>query len=225
MTTKTYHHPDLRNTLLEAAVALIGEVGPRAFTLREVARRAGVSHNAPYRHFDSRDDLLLAVALEGFDRLTERMLKTLAPGKTPLERLELCGCGYVDFALGWPNHLQVMFDLAPAPHAHGLGQSKSRDHVGENAFQVLLNCIKDAQSSGDLPAGDPMPLALTAWSLVHGIAKLSIGGNLQLDRKATIAFTHKAAQNLFGGMVKKPATKSASRPTPNAAHAKVKNRL
>jgi hypothetical protein len=104
-----------------------------------------------------------------------------------------------------------MFDLAPAPHAHGTGQG--HDHVGENAFLVLLNCIKAAQSSGDLPAGDPMPLALTAWSLVHGIAKLSIGGNLQLDRKATIAFTHKAAQTLFGGMAKKPATYVAPRPT------------
>jgi AcrR family transcriptional regulator len=209
---KTYHHPDLRNTLLEAAVALIGEVGPRGFTLREVARRAGVSHNAPYRHFDSRDDLLTAVALEGFDRLTRLMQKTLAPGKTPIERLELCGCGYVDFAIGWPNHLQVMFDLAPAPHTHG--QSQSHDHVGENAFLVLLNCIKAAQSSGDLPAGDPMALALTAWSLVHGIAKLAIGGNLQLDRKATIAFTHKAAQTLYGGMAKKTTRlpSSAQRP-------------
>lgn len=221
MPAKTYHHPDLRNTLLEAAVALIGEVGPRAFTLREVARRAGVSHNAPYRHFDSRDDLLTAVALEGFDRLTRLMQKTLAPGKTPIEQLELCGCGYVDFALGWPNHLQVMFDLAPAPHTHG----QSHDPVGENAFLILLNCIKAAQATGDLPAGDPMLLALTAWSLVHGIAKLAIGGNLQLDRKATIAFTHKAARTLFGGMAKKSTTVAEFRPTPSAARAKVKNRL
>jgi AcrR family transcriptional regulator len=218
---KTYHHPDLRNTLLDAAVTLIGEVGPRAFTLREVARRAGVSHNAPYRHFDSRDDLLRVVALEGFDRLKEVMQKTLAPGKTPIERLELCGCGYVDFALSWPNHLQVMFDVAPTPHAHNRGNH----HVGENAFLVLLNCIQAAQSSGDLPAGDPMPLALTSWSLVHGIAKLAIGGNLHLDRKATIAFTHKAAQTLFSGMAKKTAPKTASRLKLSATHTKAKNKL
>ena len=65
-----YHHVDLRKTLLEAAVALIGEAGPRGFTLREVARRAGVSHNAPYRHFAGKDELLVAVAQEGFGRLT-----------------------------------------------------------------------------------------------------------------------------------------------------------
>ena len=109
--SRPYHHANLRKTLLAAAVALIGEVGPQAFTLREVARRAGVSHNAPYRHFPSKDELLLAVAAEGFERLTALMEKTLSAGRSPLERLELCGCGYVDFALRWPNHLLVMFEL------------------------------------------------------------------------------------------------------------------
>src|SRR5580658_1029492 len=108
--SEPYHHENLRQTLLEAAVTLIGEVGPRAFTLREVARRAGVSHNAPYRHFASKDELLVAVAAEGFDRLASAMRRAMAPGDKPRERLELCGCGYVDFALRWPQHLLVMFD-------------------------------------------------------------------------------------------------------------------
>ena len=109
--SQPYHHVNLRKTLLAAAIALIGEVGPQAFTLREVARRANVSHNAPYRHFSSKDELLLAAAAEGFERLTALMEKTLSAGSSPLERLELCGCGYVDFALHWPNHLLVMFEL------------------------------------------------------------------------------------------------------------------
>src|ERR1017187_4433780 len=85
---KPYHHANLRKTLLDAAVALIGEVGPRAFTLREVARRAGVSHNAPYRHFASKDELLVAVAAEGFERLTAVMEETMAEASSPLERVE-----------------------------------------------------------------------------------------------------------------------------------------
>src|SRR5271154_4825053 len=97
--SQPYHHGNLRQTLLDAAVALIGEVGPRAFTLREVARRAGGSHNAPYRHFSSKDELLVAVASEGFDRLTETMRQHLAAGQSPAERLALAGCGYVAFAL------------------------------------------------------------------------------------------------------------------------------
>ena len=113
--SEPYHHANLRKTLLDAAVTLIGEVGPRAFTLREVARRAGVSHNAPYRHFVSKDELLAEVAAEGFDRLTASMRKSMARATSPRERLQQCGCGYVAFALRWPQHFLVMFDL-PQPH-------------------------------------------------------------------------------------------------------------
>ncbi len=189
-----YHHANLRKTLLDAAVVLIGEVGPRAFTLREVARRAGVSHNAPYRHFASKDELLVAVAAEGFDRMAAVMEKAMKPGRAPLERLQLCGCGYVEFALRWPQHLLVMFDLPLPPR-------NDCEAVGANAFQVLLDCITATQQSGDLEAGDPLPLAWTAWSLVHGIAKLANSGNLPLTRKATMEFTRNATQTLFEGMV------------------------
>jgi AcrR family transcriptional regulator len=204
--TEPYHHENLRQTLLEAAVTLIGEVGPRAFTLREVARRAGVSHNAPYRHFPSKDDLLVAVASEGFERLTAVMKKSLAKGKSALEQLQLCGCGYVDFALHWPHHFLVMFDLVmfdlvmldlPGDSATGCVQ----EQVGKNAFDVLMNCILRAQQSGELPVGDPLPLAWTAWSLVHGIAKLAVSGNLPLNRAATLSFTRQATVVLTGGMM------------------------
>ena len=75
---KPYHHGHLREALLEAAVRLIAEVGPTAFTLREVARRAGVSHNAPYRHFRNREDLIAAVAAQGFRELTRAMTDAAA---------------------------------------------------------------------------------------------------------------------------------------------------
>ena len=187
-----YHHPNLRQTLLDAAVALIGEVGPRAFTLREVARRARVSHNAPYRHFPSKDDLLRAVAAEGFERLTASLQKAMARGKSPRERLELCGTGYVDFALRWPQHIQVMFDLPAA-----LNDCAPVHVAGQNAFAVLVSAITGAQASGDLPAGDPLPHAWTAWSLVHGIAKLAISGNLPMSPRATLEFTRSASRSIF----------------------------
>ncbi len=191
---RPYHHANLRKTLLDAAVVLIGEVGPRAFTLREVARRAGVSHNAPYRHFASKDELLVAVAVEGFDRLAAMLLDWQARGSSPLERLEECGCGYVEFALNWPEHFLVMFDLPAA-----LRDRCKDEAVGQNAFRVLLDCITTAQKSGDFPAGDPLPLAWTSWSLVHGIAKLAISGNLPLDAGSTIEFTRKAAKAFSHG--------------------------
>ena len=194
--SEPYHHDNLRQTLLESAVALIGEVGPRDFTLREVARRAGVSHNAPYRHFPAKDDLLVAVATEGFDRLTALMQKSAARGKTAPKRLRLCGCAYVDFALRWPHHFLVMFDLPKT-----LQERCKAEPVGKNAFDVLMGCIIAAQQSGDLPAGDPLPQAWTAWSLVHGIAKLAVSGNLPLSRRATLDFTRRATEVLSGGLM------------------------
>src|SRR5215468_6211539 len=96
---KPYHHGNLREVLLEAAIRLIAEVGPTAFTLREVARRADVSHNAPYRHFRDRDDLLAAVAAQGFRELTRAMNEAAATKSDVLERLKYAGLGYVTFAL------------------------------------------------------------------------------------------------------------------------------
>jgi AcrR family transcriptional regulator len=193
--SEPYHHANLRQTLLDAAVTLIGEVGPRAFTLREVARRAGVSHNAPYRHFMSKDELLAEVAAEGFDRLTASMRKSMARATSPRKQLQECGCGYVAFALRWPQHFFVMFDLPQALH----GQEKHQA-AGQNAFAVLQECIAAAQQAGDLPAGDLLPLAWMAWSFVHGIAKLAISGNLPLNARSTIEFTRSASQTIFGGM-------------------------
>ena len=191
----TYHHGDLPSALLAAAGRVLEREGLGGLSLRDAARRAKVSHNAPYRHFAAKDELLVAVAQEGFDRLTAVMQKTLVRGKSPRERLQLCGCGYVNFALRWPQHFLVMFDLPPALREHCKNQ-----RIGENAFRVLLDCITAAQQSGDLPPGDPLPLAWTAWSLVHGIAKLAISGNLPLNARSTIEFTRSASQAIFGGV-------------------------
>ena len=192
---KPYHHPDLRKALMQAAEALIGEVGPRGFTLREVARRAGVSHNAPYRHFASRDDLLLAVAEEGFEHLSASMRKRMERGTSAREQLVLCGCGYVEFALRWPRYFLVMFDLAGS-----LQGNCDEIPNGDNAFRVLLDAIVATQQAGVLPAGDPMPIAWTTWSLVHGIAKLAIGKNLPLNQRATLDFTRQAAESILRGI-------------------------
>lgn len=190
---RPYHHGNLRKALLDAGVALIGELGPKGFTIREVARRAGVSHNAPYRHFRDKDELLEAIALEGFARLTAAMKKRSGGGVTAAERLRLCGCGYVDFALRWPHHFLVMFDL-PSRDLPG------HDTVGANAFQTLLEFIIESQKEGALPQGDPHPLALMAWSTVHGIAKLAISGNLPYSPKRVIEFTQCATEAFVSGM-------------------------
>jgi AcrR family transcriptional regulator len=196
---RPYHRVNLKQSLLDSAVALIGEVGPQAFTLREVARRAGVSHNAPYRHFRDKDDLLAAVAAQGFGRLTESMKKAMAKGRTAEERLSLAGHGYVQFALQWPQHVLVMFEgpkaAEPCPeHADS----------GRRAFQTLLDAIAAAQAEGALPKGDPQQFAVVAWSGVHGLAKLAIGGQLPFDAKQTLEFANYLTRVLANGMATTP---------------------
>src|SRR6195256_264747 len=115
---KPYHHGHLREALLQAAIQLIAEVGPAGFTLREVARRAGVSHNAPYRHFRDRDDLMAAVAAQGFRELTQAMMEAAGQPSDTLDRLKRAGLGYVAFALRRPEHFTVMFDAPISKRKH-----------------------------------------------------------------------------------------------------------
>lgn len=177
---KPYHHGNLREALLEAAVRLIAEVGPTAFTLREVARRAGVSHNAPYRHFQDKDDLLNAVATQGFLELTQAMLDGAKRQPNSLAQLKSAGLAYISFALRRPEHFTVMFE-APVPK-----ERKYSDEAGEQSFATLLNFVRRCQDEGLLLAGDTQKLALLAWTMVHGIAKLAITGRLPFQSKAEV---------------------------------------
>ena len=193
---RRYHHGNLKQTLLRSAVKVLSKVGPREFTLREVARQAKVSHSAPYRHFEDKDELLAAVAAEGFDRLADSMIAASASAGDPLAAFRASGLGYVRFALQWPDHFAVMFDYGP-----DLGAYPGYAASGHRAFQVLLDKIVAAQEARQLPVGDPHPLALTAWSLVHGIAKLAIAKRLPLGSEAAILrFTEFATHALGEGL-------------------------
>ena len=196
---RPYHHGYLKEALVNAAVALVAEVGPQGFTLREVARRAGVSHNAPYRHYRDKDELLAAVARQGFERLTAAMKRAAAQGQTPPERLRLCGRGYVNFALRWPEHFAVMFDLPS-------NREKYPEYAmaGREAFDTLLKFIVGCQEAGLLAAGDPEPPALAAWSIVHGIAKLAISHHLPFGPAAVLEFTDQASRMMLSGMARAP---------------------
>ena len=196
---RPYHHGNLPQVLLDAGVALIRKVGPKSFTMREVARRAGVSHNAPYRHFRDKDDLISAIAGQGFERLNAAMIGQAAAGKTGVERLELCGLAYVNFALRWPGHFTAMFDLAPQS-GEGSPQVDNAALAGEMAFQTLVGFIVQCQNEKVFPEVDPLPFALMAWSVVHGIAKLAVSGHLSSKKEDILGFTSKATAALIRGL-------------------------
>jgi len=173
-----YHHGNLKQTLLDAALELTAATGPRGFTLREVARRAGVSHNAPYRHFRDRDDLLAAVAAQGFDQLNGSMQRA-ARKATPLARLRRSGIAYVDFALRWPQHFAVMFDSP-----WNKSDYPECAAAAERCFGTLVAFVAACQAAGELPPGNTDEAAYRAWSLVHGIAKLANAGQFPWHSRA-----------------------------------------
>ena len=177
----TYHHENLRETLLSAAIFLIGEVGPAAFTLREVARRAGVSHNAPYRHFRNREDLIAAVASEGFRELARAMHAAAEKQNNALDRLKHAGLAYVGFALRKPEHFTVMFDV---PRSEDLSLEAAT--AAKEAFSELSLLVRAVQADGRFAGIDSQQQALYAWSTVHGIAKLATAGRLPYRTKSGI---------------------------------------
>ena len=164
-----YHHGDLRAALLDAALAVISEIGPQGLTIREVARRAGVSHAAPYRHFADRDELILAVVEQGFELMQKTMQaeKAAAPAD-PISQFAASGLAYVNFALQHPTYYRVMFSgdlLSSTGHV-------SLRHTSREALQEMVADIAQCQQLGVVRSGDPVMYALAILSTIHGFVSL-----------------------------------------------------
>jgi AcrR family transcriptional regulator len=168
----TYHHGDLKRALTEAALGLVQEKGPKGFTLREVARRAGVSTAAPYRHFADKAQLLAAVATLGFVQLHETLTAAAAETADLHQQVLDMGRVYVRWAATHPDYYQVMFGSELDKTDPDLRTAGSR------AFDDLLDAIVRCQNANLLPAGNPRDIAGPAWSLLHGVATLTIGSDL-----------------------------------------------
>lgn len=172
-----YHHGDLHRALLEAGRALVEEGGLDAVSLRAVARRAGVSHAAPYHHFRGKSDLLAAIAGNGFQRLVET-IESEAPREQPADRwgpLRAVGRGYVRFASEHPSVFRLMFRpelTRPSEHPQ-LMQAEAL------AFGALQRALQLGLGSSGEPTVDLRWLAAFAWSTVHGLALLHIDHVLQ----------------------------------------------
>ncbi len=201
----SYHHGDLRNALIEAAVAAARVGGPGAVVLREVARQVGVSHNAGYRHFTGRDDLLTAVAERGLAELAGAIEAGLrdpesgdpepgAPGSgapepgglgslpdpraTARNRLRAVGRSYVTYALSEPGLFRTIW-AAPLDPGDEPGPAALGPR-GLGAYQLLNEALDDLVRVGVLsPARRPFS-EIAAWSAVHGLATLVIDGPLGL---------------------------------------------
>ncbi|MBS0644889.1 MAG: TetR/AcrR family transcriptional regulator [Proteobacteria bacterium] len=166
-----YHHGNLREALVEAAVELIGAKGPAGFTIAEAARLAGVSPAAPYRHFRDADALLAEVALRGFTLFTERLEAAWGGGKPePVSKFEDLGRAYLAFARTEPAYYAAMFDSHIATDGHaGLQDAADR------AFGVLRDAAERIAAAAPKERRPPaLMIALHVWALSHGIASLFV---------------------------------------------------
>jgi AcrR family transcriptional regulator len=181
---ETYHHGDLRQALIAAALELVSEKDIDSVSLREVARRVGVSHAAPYRHFADKETLLAAVAQEGFQMLHHALETVLHKAPfSPLKRLQEIGVAYVDFALQHCTHYRLMFSAYGATSAQ---QDPELEQAATQAFMVLVNSIKKGQQEGVIRQDDTEQLALAAWSMTHGLAMLLMDGQIPRETSQSV---------------------------------------
>jgi AcrR family transcriptional regulator len=179
---KTYHHGDLRQALIEEAIALVAEQGTSNWSLREVARRIGVSHTAPYRHFTDRDALLAAVAERGFQKMSQFLLASLVKIPTPHSlRLQTIGIAYVQYAIAHPSEYEVMFRYQKNKQQH-----PTLKEASNQAFAILVDAIEAGQKNGEFRHADPKQLALVSWSVVHGLSMLLIDGQIEIPKNSTL---------------------------------------
>jgi AcrR family transcriptional regulator len=185
--------------MAEALRVLADEGGAAALSLRDLARRLGVSHAAPARHFPTLDALLAALAEEGFGALAAALERAAAAAGPdgPLAQLGAAGWAYVRFALEHPHHFHLMFGgrLADA-HA-----APSLQAAGQRAYAVLLRCIEAGQAAGQVVPADPGELATAAWAQVHGLATLLLDRQLPpAGEAAAEALVRRAGQLLIAGL-------------------------
>lgn len=166
--TSNYHHGDLRRAVLSAALEVVRSDGVGAISLRELARRAEVSHAAPAHHFKDKAGLLTVIAAEGFELLAAA-LAAVPAGTT--HRLREMGVTYVEFALGHPAHFEVMFQ---PQLLHG--DDPKLIAAKERASRVLRSGVDDLPAARRGP--DARRAGLAAWSLAHGFATLQLSGSL-----------------------------------------------
>ncbi|MGD7069855.1 TetR/AcrR family transcriptional regulator [Acetobacter sp. AAB5] len=192
---RPYHHGDLRRALIDTALAMLAADQNWTFTLREVARRTGVSHAAPYKHFRDREMLLRELARIGFIRLGETMVGAISSNQSSSRKQFVAGAqACIEFALCNPALYRLMFssdaDKTIDPELHDAAMA---------TFGILLGVLKEGQHNGSFRPIAMSAQAAASWALVHGLAMLAMSGQL-LEEKVGADPVQAALDVLLDGM-------------------------
>jgi AcrR family transcriptional regulator len=182
MPSKKYHHGDLKNALIKAGVEILSKEGVSGLTLRKVAKRAGVSHSAPYAHFKDRQSLIAAISTEGFRQLYEQLNAAIyAHADDPKAQLVESAWAYIQFAMNNTDTFKIMFSGV---------LEKEQDYpsfveISGKTFERVVDIVRACQSVGILRPGPSELVAVSVWGQVHGIISLALEGQIThrvLDR-------------------------------------------
>lgn len=177
-----YHHGDLRRELVAAAMDILRSEGEGELTLRAVARAAGVSQTAPYRHFPDKCSLLAAVAETGFSKLEARCEDALSAIEGARNRLHQLGKAYVQFALDEPALFRLMFSAELGQFKDEYPQLVAR---GKQVHDMMRATVEDILSETDAAKAELETSCVAAWSLVHGLAFLLIDRSINASPHRT----------------------------------------
>lgn len=176
--SNTYHRGDLRQKIIDEALSWIEKENIVSLSLRGIARRLGVSHNAPYRHFPDKESLLVAIAEIGFRQLHQSLQQAANSNhEDHQQRLETIGVASIQYAVENQTYYRVMF----SDRQLICEKYPELKQISQAAFTVLLDTIKAGQKAQVFILEDPLQLARVCWSLTHGVSMLAIDRQLMIS--------------------------------------------
>jgi AcrR family transcriptional regulator len=181
MPSKKYHHGDLENALIKAGIEILSKEGMGGLNLRKVAKRAGVSHSAPYAHFKDRQSLVAAISTEGFRQLYRGLDAAVSTATNPRQQLVEAAWAYAQFAMDNADTFKIMFA--------GMLE-KEKDYpsfvdISRKTFERVVEIVRDCQDAGVLRPAPAELMAVSVWGQVHGVISLALEGQIPhtvLDR-------------------------------------------
>jgi AcrR family transcriptional regulator len=175
MPSKNYHHGDLKNALIQTGVEILAKEGVSRLSLRKVAQRAGVSHNAPYSHFPDKQSLIAAISTEGFKRLYNELDTSISSyPNDPKRQLQESAWTYVQFAMDNTDTFKIMFSGV---------LEKEKEYpafveISSKTFSRVVDVIRACQDAGLLRSAPPEITAVAVWGQIHGIISLILEGQI-----------------------------------------------
>ncbi|MCF6215954.1 MAG: TetR/AcrR family transcriptional regulator [Emcibacter sp.] len=180
MARKSYHHGNLRKALIDSALDILKEGTLADLSLRALARKAGVSQTAPYRHFEDKEALIAVLIEEGMRKLGQAMMEIMEMGIPPLERLQKLGMRYVEFSENCPAHFKVMFEYDLADYE----KYDALHDTSHQCFQCLRDTVLECLALPNARDIDPAVAQFSAWSMVHGLSVLLMNQSLMTHIKS-----------------------------------------